>query len=37
VMDVQFGRAYIDYMETRIRRSKRLVMLFGWLRKVLNR
>jgi hypothetical protein len=37
VMDVQYGRAYIDYMETRIRRSKGLVMIFDWFRKVWNR
>lgn len=37
IMDVQYGRTYIEYMETRIRRSKRLIMLLGWLRKVLKR
>jgi hypothetical protein len=37
IMNNQFARSVIDYLTMRVRRIKRFLMLFGWLRKVLKK
>ncbi|NPU83794.1 MAG: PilZ domain-containing protein [Syntrophaceae bacterium] len=37
IMDVQYGRAFIDYMERKIQRSKPLLALLQWAQKMIQR